>query len=87
MVQECCCAASACACAGPSAVGFVASQAVSAHPQLAAVVAEPPVTEAFPADIEEEANSYFQHIYTAQQSIEEVGAPIAGGWVGWLAAR
>eukprot|EP00656_Telonema_subtile_P027860 TRINITY_DN3003_c0_g7_i1.p1 TRINITY_DN3003_c0_g7~~TRINITY_DN3003_c0_g7_i1.p1 ORF type:complete len:2243 (-),score=499.30 TRINITY_DN3003_c0_g7_i1:111-6839(-) len=38
----------------------------------------PPTQDAFPSDIEEEANSYFQKIFTSQQSINDVVAMLKG---------
>jgi CCR4-NOT transcription complex subunit 1 len=38
----------------------------------------PPTQDTFPADIEEEANSYFQKIFTSQQSINDVIAMLQG---------
>jgi len=38
----------------------------------------PPTQDTFPADIEEEANSYFQKIFTSQQSIHDVIAMLQG---------
>eukprot|EP00898_Chlorokybus_atmophyticus_P005844 jgi/Chlat1/6260/Chrsp44S05774 len=46
--------------------------AVQAMPRLPSVTSEQPAAEAFASDVEEEANSYFQKIYTSQQSIEDV---------------
>jgi CCR4-NOT transcription complex subunit 1 len=52
----------------------VYNAAVTINPKLQGAAAEQGTqsTEAFAGDIEEEANSYFQKIYTSQQSIEDV---------------
>eukprot|EP00959_Pyramimonas_sp_CCMP1952_P270600 5656943-Pyramimonas_sp.AAC.1 len=52
----------------------VYNTAVSINPKLQGAAAEQGTqsTEVFAGDIEEEANSYFQKIYTSQQSIEDV---------------
>lgn len=44
--------------------------AAQANPRLRS--AEQTPAESFAADVEEEANSYFQKIYTGQHSIEEI---------------
>eukprot|EP00899_Mesostigma_viride_P024080 jgi/Mesvir1/4857/Mv11131-RA.2 len=52
---------------------------VAAAPKLMGAGSEPaPPAEVFASDIEEEANSYFQKIYTSQQSIEDVVAMLRG---------
>jgi CCR4-NOT transcription complex subunit 1 len=44
--------------------------AAQANPRIRNIEQAP--TESFAADIEEEANSYFQKIYTGQHSIDEI---------------
>ena len=52
-------------------------QAIAAHPALvsAAPAPEKLAPEEFPADIEDEANSYYQQIYESEQlTIQQVGS-------------
>lgn len=51
---------------------LVQAVAVQAHPELAAVISEAAVMEAFPPDVEEEANSTFQRMYGDELTVEQV---------------
>lgn len=58
---------------GNAALGFAPGPAGQlAPPGLAGPVVQPTDPRVFPHEIEEEANSYFQRIYTGQLSIDEV---------------
>mmetsp|Transcript_10455 Transcript_10455/g.28626 ORF Transcript_10455/g.28626 Transcript_10455/m.28626 type:complete len:1846 (+) Transcript_10455:184-5721(+) len=51
---------------------LVQAVAVQAHPELATVISEAGVMEAFPQDVEEEANSAFQRMYQGELSVDDV---------------
>ena len=51
---------------------LVQAVAVQAHPELASVISEAGVMEAFPQDVEEEANAAFQKMYQGQLSVDDV---------------
>ena len=51
---------------------LVQAVAVQAHPELATVISEAGVMEAFPQDVEEEANTAFQRMYQGELSVDNV---------------
>ena len=51
---------------------LVQAVAVQAHPELATVISEAGVMEAFPPDVEEEANTAFQRMYQGELSVDDV---------------
>lgn len=51
---------------------LVQAVAVQAHPELASVISEAGVMEAFPQDVEEEANAAFQKMYQGELSVDDV---------------
>ena len=51
---------------------LVQAVAVQAHPELATVISEAGVMEAFPQDVEEEANTAFQRMYQGELSVDDV---------------
>lgn len=51
---------------------LVQAVAVQAHPELATVIAEAGVMEAFPQDVEEEANAAFQKMYQGELTVDDV---------------
>ena len=51
---------------------LVQAVAVQAHPELSAVISEAGVMEAFPPDVEEEANATFQRMYGGELSVDDV---------------
>lgn len=51
---------------------LVQAVAVQAHPELATVISDAGVMEAFPQDVEEEANSAFQKMYQGELSVDDV---------------
>ena len=51
---------------------LVQAVAVQAHPELATVISEAGVMEAFPQDVEEEANAAFQKMYQGELSVDDV---------------
>jgi CCR4-NOT transcription complex subunit 1 len=57
---------------------LVQAVAVQAHPELAAVVADAGGMEAFPPDVEEEANATFQRVYSGDLSVDALVAALRG---------
>lgn len=51
---------------------LVQAVAVQAHPELSAVISEAGVMEAFPQDVEDEANATFKRMYDGDISVQDV---------------